>query len=131
MPQSAETVIRRAYEAFAQRDVETLHALSAPDVRIGTVTGVLAQREEPYLGRDGIAEYLDDVGGVWDELDLEPAEFHELSDGGILVYGRVRARRGSMRVDAANAWQWRLEDGLITSVDVFGDLAGAAELLGG
>jgi ketosteroid isomerase-like protein len=124
-----QTVIRRAYEAFAARDVEILRELSTPDIEIRAVTGVLAERTEPYLGHDGIAEYVADVSKVWDELDLEPVDFHPLQSGEVLVYGRVRARRGSMRLDSANAWLWRLDGERIASVEVFGDLVEAAELL--
>jgi ketosteroid isomerase-like protein len=129
LPHSAETVIRRAYEAFAARDANTLREVSRDDVEVRTMTGVLAEREEPYRGPDGIADYLHDVTRVWDELELEPVEFHELESGGVLVLGRVRARRGSMRVDSANAWLWHLKDGLVASVSVFGDLAEAAALV--
>jgi ketosteroid isomerase-like protein len=124
-----QTVIRRAYEAFAARNVEVLRELSTPDIEIRAVTGVLAERTEPYLGHDGIAEYLADVSKVWDELDLEPVDFNPLQSGEVLVYGRVRARRGSMRLDSANAWLWRLDGERIASVEVFGDLVEAAELL--
>ncbi len=93
------------------------------------MTGILAERSEPYRGHAGIAEYLDDVTKVWDELELEPVEFHQLDSGGVLVYGRVRARRGTMRVDSANAWLWRLEDEMVAAVEVFGDLGEAAAVL--
>ena len=128
MPQPL-AVIRRAYAAFAARDVEALTGLSADDIEIRAMTGVLAERDEPYRGRDGIAEYIADVSQVWDELELEPVDFHELKSGEVLVYGRVRARRGSMRVDSANAWLWRLEGERIARVEVFGDLVDAAEML--
>jgi ketosteroid isomerase-like protein len=124
-----KTVIRRAYEAFAARDVETLRALSTPDLEIKALTGVLADRPEPYRGAEGIAQYIADVSEVWDELELEPVDFHPLQSGEFLVYGRVRARRGSMRLDSANAWLWRLEGELVRSVEVFGDLVEASELL--
>lgn len=129
MPPPPQTVIRRAYQAFAARDVEALRELSTQDIEIRAMTGVLAERTEPYRGHEGVAEYVADVSRVWDELELEPVDFNELASGEVLVYGRVRARRGSMRVDSANAWLWRLEGGSIRSVEVFGDLVEAAEML--
>ena len=129
MPPLSHTVIRRAYKAFATRDVKALCQLSRPDVEVRTMTGILAERSEPYRGHEGIAEYLDDVTKVWDELELEPVEFHQLDSGGVLVYGRVRARRGTMRVDSANAWLWRLDDEMVVAVEVFGDLGEAAAVL--
>ncbi len=125
-----QPVIRRAYQAFAERDLEALEDLSTPGIEIRAMTGVLAERGEPYRGYEGIAEYLRDVAEVWDELELEPVDFHQLASGEMLVYGRVRARRGTMRVDSANAWRWRLEDdGRVAAVEVFGELVDAAEML--
>jgi ketosteroid isomerase-like protein len=128
---SPQTLIRRAYQAFAERDAHALRELAVPDVEVRTMTGVLAERSDPYRGHEGIEQYLDDVTRVWDELELEPVEFHELESGGTLVYGRVRARRGSMRMDSANAWLWRLSGDKVTSVEVFGELGDAAALLRG
>lgn len=129
MASPPNTVIRRAYEAFAARDVEGLRDLSTTNIEIRAMTGVLAERTEPYRGHDGIAEYMRDVASVWDELELEPVDFHELGRGEVLVYGRVRARRGTMRVDSANAWRWRLAEDKVVAVEVFGDLVDAAGIL--
>lgn len=103
--------------------------MSSEAIEIRAMTGVLAERSEPYHGHEGVAEYIADVSRVWEELELDAVDFHELESGEILVYGRVRARRGSMRVDSANAWLWRLDGDIITSVEVFGDLVDAAEML--
>lgn len=93
------------------------------------MTALLAGRREPYRGHEGVAHYIADVSRVWDELELDPVDFHELDTGGVLVFGRVRARRGSMRVDSANAWLWHLRDGKIELVEVFGDPSDAAALV--
>ena len=122
-------MIRQAYKAFAARDVPTLCDVSHPDVEVRTMTALIAGRNEPYAGHEGIAQYVDDVGRVWDELELDPVEFHELESGGVLVFGRVRARRGSMRVDSANAWLWHLRDGKVARVEVFGAPGAAAALV--
>ncbi len=122
-------MIRRAYRAFAARDLETLRELSHAEVEIHTVTGVIAARDEPYRGHDGLESYLHDVSSVWDELELIPAEFHDLDDGGVLVFGRARARRGSTLVDSPTAWVWTLEDHRVTSARVFGDADAALALL--
>ena len=129
MQPRSHDVIRDAYKAFAARDIPTLCDLSHSDVEIRTMTALLAGRREPYRGHKGIAEYVDDVSRVWDELELDPVDFHELDTGGVLVFGRVRARRGSMRVDSANAWLWHLRDGKVELVEVFGDPTDAAALV--
>ncbi len=46
-------MIRRAYAAFGERDLETLIELSHEEVKVFTVTGLLAGRTEPYRGYTG------------------------------------------------------------------------------
>jgi ketosteroid isomerase-like protein len=123
-------VIRRAYQAFASRDVTALAEIAHPQIEIRAVTGALARDGKPYVGVDGVAEYIGDVGEVWDELELLPAEFHELDEERTLVFGRVRARRGSTLIDTPNAWLWRVRDGKVVSAEVYGDPEAAIELFG-
>jgi ketosteroid isomerase-like protein len=127
---SAEELVRRAYKAFSERDLEELLELSDPRIEIHTVTGMVAGRNEPYRGHDGLKEYLTDVAELWDEIELMPVNFHELSDSRLVVFGRVRARRELAVIDAPNAWLWEMGEGRIRSVRVFGDPQGARALLG-
>jgi ketosteroid isomerase-like protein len=127
---TAEELVRRAYEAFSRRDLSVLDEIADPRIEIHTVTGMIAGRTEPYRGHDGIKEYLRDVGEMWDEIELLPTEFHELSDTRLVVFGRVRARRELAVIDAPNAWLWEVGEGRIRSARVFGDPQSARELLG-
>ena len=130
MTAAAEQLVRRASEAFSSRDVDALMKLADPKIEIHTVTGMLAGRDEPYRGHDGLAEYLRDVTETWDEIELTAADFHELSDSRLVVFGRVRARRDLAVIDAPNAWLWEVAEGRIRSARVFGDPQNARELLG-
>jgi ketosteroid isomerase-like protein len=130
MPRTAEELVRRAYQAFSKRDLDALREIADPRIEIHTVTGMIAGRSEPYLGHDGLVEYLRDVGETWDEIELLPTDFHELSDSRLVVFGRVRARRELAVIDAPNAWLWEVGEGRIRSARVFGDPQGARELLG-
>jgi ketosteroid isomerase-like protein len=130
MPQSAEELVREAYEAFSKRDLDALVKIADPQIEIHTVTGMVAGRDEPYRGHEGIEEYLSDVGKLWDEIELMPSDFHELSDSRLVVFGRVRARRELAVIDAPNAWLWEVGEGRIRSARVFGDPQSARELLG-
>ena len=122
-------MIRRAYAAFADRDVASLRELAHPEIEISTVTGMLMRQGEPYRGLEGVAKYIHDVAEVWDELELLPSEFHDLDSERTLVFGRVRARRGSALIDSPNAWVWRVRAGLIVSAEVYGDPEAALALL--
>jgi ketosteroid isomerase-like protein len=111
--EDAEKIVRGAYEAFSKRDIEALRKLSDPRIEIHTVTGMVAGRDEPYQGHEGIEEYLRDVAELWDEIELLPADFRPLSESRLVVFGRVRARRALAVIDAPNAWLWEVGEGRI------------------
>jgi ketosteroid isomerase-like protein len=126
----SEQLVRQAYHAFTERDIEALRKLADPQIEIHTVTGMLAGREEPYRGHDGVAQYLSDVNETWDEIELTAADFHPISATRLVVFGRVRARRELAVIDAPNAWLWEVAEGRIRSARVFGDPQAARELIG-
>ncbi len=120
MSSSSDTV-RRAYDAFRDRDLEILKEISDPEIEISSVTGILSGRESPYKGIEALAAYVRDVSAVWDEIELVPEEFHELDDDRVLVFGRVRASRRHSKIDTPNAWLWTLRAGLVVSVQVYAE----------
>ncbi len=121
MAAEGESLIRRAYAAFAERDLEGLAEISDAEVEVSTVTGLLAGRTEPYRGRDGLAEYIDDLASQWKRLELQPQTFHSLGQGRVLVFGRVRAWHEQGFLDSQNAWLWTIRDGKVASVRVYAD----------
>jgi ketosteroid isomerase-like protein len=127
--QDDEAIIRRAYRAFAERDVETLAELASDEIEVSTVTGILAGRDKPYHGRAGIEDYMRDLGATWRRIELQPQTFHTLAEGQMLVFGRVRAWHERGLLDSANAWLWTLRDGEVISVQVFADPAEARSLI--
>lgn len=128
--EDAEQLVRSAYRAFSERDAEALRELADPRIEIHTITGMVAGRDKPYRGHEGIEEYLRDVAELWDEIELLPGNFHPLSDSRLVVFGRVRARRELAVIDAPNAWLWEIGEGRIRSARVFGDPQAAYEMLG-
>ncbi|MDX6581240.1 MAG: hypothetical protein QOI10_424 [Solirubrobacterales bacterium] len=116
-----EAVIRRAYEAFAERDLATLIEVSDEAVEVSTVTGLLAGHTEPYRGHEGLADYIDDISAQWKRLELQPQHFLPLSEGRVLVFGRVRAWHERGFLDSENAWLWTLRDNRVLSVRVYAD----------
>lgn len=55
---------RRAYKAFAERDLDALLELMHPQIEFVPATADLATGGVPYRGHEGIARYLDDVARV-------------------------------------------------------------------
>ncbi len=121
MPVEGEALIRRAYAAFAERDLEALIEISDPDIEIFTVTGLLAGHNEPYRGYAGLADYLADLNEQWKRLELQPQHFHPVGEGKVLVFGRVRAWHGQGFLDSQNAWLWTLGDDRVVTVRVYAD----------
>ena len=126
-----EAVIRRAYRAFATRDLATLAELADEDVEVSTITGLLAGRSEPYRGHQGLDDYMSDLGKTWKRIELQPQSFHPIEPGQTLVFGRVRAWHDRGLLDSSNAWLWTLREGRVTAVRVFADPADARALIAG
>ncbi len=116
-----ESTIRRAYEAFASRDLETLRRLADESIEVATVTGLIAGRTEPYRGHDGLAEYMRDISGTWKRIELQPQQFNQVEPGQVLVFGRARVWHEKGFLDSANAWLWTLRDGRVLRVQVLAD----------
>ena len=86
---------------------------------IGTAEEV--GRSAPYVGPEGLREYMADIEKAWDELLITPkvVESHGLS---LLVRGRVYARSRQLGIrDMPVAWIWDVEDGRFVRGEVFRD----------
>ncbi|HEY8001338.1 MAG: nuclear transport factor 2 family protein [Vicinamibacteria bacterium] len=125
MPVEGETLIRKAYAAFGNRDLDGLIALSDESIEVSTVTGLLAGRTEPYRGYAGLADYIGDLAQQWKRLELQPQHFHPVDEGQVLVFGRVRAWHERGFLDSQNAWLWTLRGDRVISVRVYADPADA------
>jgi len=121
MPVKGERIIRQAYRAFAERDLDGLVELSDDAIEVSTVTGLLAGRTEPYRGRKGLEQYMTDLGSTWKRIELQPQQFLPVDEERVLVFGRVRAWHQRGFLDSSNAWLWTLRDEKVISVQVFAD----------
>ena len=118
-----EVLIRRAFDAFDERDLDALIAISEETIEVSTVTGLLAGRTGPYRGTEGLAQYLADLADQWRRLELQPQHFHPVGEQQVLVFGRVRAwhKSGSGFIDSQNAWLWTVRGDRVASVRVYAD----------
>lgn len=105
-------VLRRAYAAFARRDLDRMLELLDPELEFHAVTAEETGRSEPYRGLEGMRRYFADEAAAWDELRLLPYEFEPRGDW-VVATGRVYARRGGQVIDSSAGWHWRLRDGRI------------------
>ena len=121
-------VVKAMFAAFAARDLETVLTLADPEIEFTAMTGEHAGRTDPYRGHEGMRQYFRDVGSVWEELHLTPREFRAAGDL-VLVTGKVSARSRTRTVTGSTGWVWRVRDGKVVYVRVYGSAADAIAAL--
>jgi ketosteroid isomerase-like protein len=109
---------RRAFQAFADRDVETLLEVLDESIEFLPVTANLTTGGVPYRGHDGIRSYFDDVARVWSELRVYPSDYRDLGDT-VVALGRMHGRGGGMIIDRPTGWIWTMRDGRIVTGQVY------------
>jgi ketosteroid isomerase-like protein len=132
LPEENVQIVRRVFDAFVRRDVEAALEVMGDEVEFSApATQALVEKQASYQGHDGIREYFEDVGRVWDELDVFLREYHEVGDDRILVVGRVRGRGKARKiVDEPAQWAWRIEDEKIVWGHVFSNRDEAVRSIG-
>jgi serine phosphatase RsbU (regulator of sigma subunit)/ketosteroid isomerase-like protein len=121
-PATERELVDRLYAAFNRRDQEEITALCDEGMEFfPTGTAEQTGRAAPYVGPEGLQEYLGDVERVWDEL-LITAKVVERHGGSLLVRGRVYARSRPLGIrDVPVAWIWTLRGKTFTRGEVFPD----------
>jgi ketosteroid isomerase-like protein len=118
-PEPSVRLVKQVFEAFTQRDVPALLGLVTPDVEFFARTADIAQGGAPYVGYEGMRQYMRDVGKVWRELRVIPQAFRSEGDR-VLVTGRVYARdHGGSIIDSPAAWIFAVEGDLVALVRVY------------
>jgi ketosteroid isomerase-like protein len=121
MDRAHEALVARLFNAFNQRDAETIVALCSEQMEFFAVTSDEIGRETPYAGPGGLRDYLADVERVWEELLITPSRVERRGDR-LLVLGRVYVRSRELGIrDMPVAWIWRLGGGLFVRGEVFVD----------
>ena len=114
-------LVRKAFEAFAQRDLATLVELTDPEVELFAPTALLANEGRCYRGHEGIARYLQDVQRVWARLEVIPEKFREVGNH-VVCLGHALARaRDGLEVDNPTAWVWEVCAGKLRWGCVYAD----------
>lgn len=118
-----EALVGRLYSAFNNRDEAVIVALCSERMEFFPITAEEVGRAEPYVGPDGLREYLADVAQVWEELLVTAGRVKRRGER-LLVLGRVYVRNRELGIrDMPVAWIWQLEDGLFVRGEVFADPA--------
>jgi ketosteroid isomerase-like protein len=121
MVETPEVLVGRLFNAFNRRDAETIVALCSPRMEFFAVTGQEVGRGAPYVGPEGLHDYLDDVERFWEELLITPGSVERRGER-LLVLGRVYVRNRELGIrDMPVAWIWQVEGGLFVRGEVFAD----------
>lgn len=121
-------LVERLYEAFNQRDPDEIAAVCDERMEFyPVVTAEVVGRVEPYVGPEGLRQYMADAGKVWEELLITPSQVEQRGDR-LLVRGRVYARSRELGIrDMPVAWIWEVRDRRLVRGEVFPDLEAAFE----
>ena len=131
-PEDLETV-RRAYDAFAGGDLETLTTFLAPDIEWRTTP------EVPFMGNySGLDEFMRGMDEWTSAFDDVTTEIEEMIDAGenVIVHHRMRGRGrdSGVEVDLAIFQVVAVRDGQLVRMHDFGTrddaLEAAAQLQG-
>jgi ketosteroid isomerase-like protein len=121
MAETSEALVGRLFNAFNQRDAEEIVALCSPRMEFFALTAEEVGRGAPYVGPQGLRDYLGDVEQFWEELLITPGRVARQDDR-LLVIGRVFVRNRELGIrDMPVAWIWWVEDGLFVRGEVFAD----------
>ncbi len=115
-------LVERLFDAFNRRDAEEVAAVCDAGLEFFPVgTAEALGRTAPYVGPDGLREYLADVDRVWEELQITPKVIERRS-GSLLVRGRVYVRSRALGIrDMPAAWIWDVAGGRFVRGEIFRD----------
>ncbi len=114
-------LVERLFDAFNRRDAADIVAICDEGMEFFAVTGEEVGRTAPYVGPDGLRQYLADVALVWEELLITAKEVESRGDR-LLVRGRVYLRSRDLGIrDMPAVWIWETRDGRFVRGEVFVD----------
>jgi ketosteroid isomerase-like protein len=128
MAETHQELVERLYLAFNRRDPDGIVEVCDEEMEFFPYeTAGQVGREAPYVGREGLREYLADAAQVWEELQITPGQLEEIGDQ-LLVRGRVyvRSKEHGIR-DMPVAWIWQVSDGRFVRGEVFPNPSAAEE----
>lgn len=123
-------IVRRAFEAIGNRDIDALLRLYEPNAAFHPLTGTQVETGG-YRGHEGIRAYFEEVDTVWDQMLPHADDLGSHGDLVVVVGGCVvRGRESGAETDRAMAWVFRVRDGRIASHQAFSNAEEALSAAG-
>ncbi len=128
MSQENVEIVRRLYEALAQRDWDRVFAEARPDFEMTNQVGLDVGTR---AGPTAVKAFIEDQIEVFDSWSIEPQEFFESRDQvAVVVTIRARPRGGNVDVVIRTGHVWAIWDGAIVSMKSFPEPEKALEAVG-
>jgi ketosteroid isomerase-like protein len=127
MAQEDVELVRRALDAYRDRDIDALIPFLDPEVEfssaiVGPAEGNL------HRGHEQVREWHADSVESFEELQLELTEFRDLGDR-VLAFGRIhaRGRESGLELDSPTGWIFTVRNGALLRMQGFLDPQSAAD----
>ena len=129
MSQENVEKLRVGYEAFNRGDWDAATRLAHPDFELQTADR--AVNRGTYQGAEAARRFFEDLFEPFEEIVIEPEEFHERGDQ-IAVFLRVRLRPtgSSAFVENRIGHLWTMREGKVARLAVFPRREEALEAVG-
>ena len=126
MSQENVEIVRSIYEAFNRRDWDAVFRNQHPDTE-----QILPPPAGPYVGREEIQGYWEELQTAFDASSAEPEEVFESGDRVVVVVkGRARPKGSSAEIENRTGHLWTFRDGKVASMRVFPQPEKALEAAG-
>jgi ketosteroid isomerase-like protein len=113
-------LVRRAYEAIARRDYDTLAELAAPDFELDLTTRVL--NPATYRGAEGVRQFFAEVDELWESMEMKVERLVERGDEVLALLAVDITGRGSgLTLEDRIAQRWTVSDGKLVRMRVYAD----------
>jgi ketosteroid isomerase-like protein len=106
-------LLERAVDAYNRRDLDALLRELDPEIEwVPALPGLLGEEAPVYRGHAGMAQMLDDLFEVLDEIHFEYADVRDLGDRVIAIgHIRVRGKASGVETESPYANVAELRDG--------------------
>ena len=121
MSEETLATIRRAYDAFRDRDLPAVLDAFDPAVEWDATEAML--HRGVYHGHDGVRRYLDRLDESWGDFTLDAREFNDSVAGYAMVAGSLRGveRSSGDRIEAPFVHVLRVRGGRVVRIQIFVD----------
>ena len=130
MSQENVELVRLSVDATNRRDLATLDGIWSED---GEFHSTFAASEgRVFRGRQGIRDYFDTLGEVFDDMRIEIEEITDVGEDRLVVELRVSGRgKGSgVNVEQRNGQVWTIVDSKVVRIDSYMSSTDAFEAVG-